>query len=287
MESANGNGKVLLGTSSFSEESWVGSFYPDGTAPRDFLSYYATRFNTVEVDATYYAIPAKSTVKGWAERTPRDFVISAKFPKAIVHCGEKAKPRGDLILTKDATYKVRDLFLSTMRALGDKCGALLIQLPYLNKEAFASRGKFLERLEPFLADLPQDFRYALEIRNKSWLKDDLTALLREHNVALALVDHVWMLHGDEVIKLIDPLTTDLSYIRLVGDRKKTEALTETLERRWSREVIDQSERIDRWAAVIHTIVEKNINVLAYINNHFAGHAPATVARLQTALSKRA
>lgn len=241
----------------------------------------------MEIDATYYAIPSRNTVKGWAERTPQDFVISAKFPKAIVHCGGGAKPRGDLILTKDATYKVRDLFLSTMRALGDKRGALLIQLPYLNKEAFASRGGFLERLRPFLTDLPQDFRYALEIRNKSWLKDDFTALLREHNVALALVDHVWMPHGDEVIKLIDPLTTDFSYIRLVGDRKKTEALTESLEHRWSKEVIDQSERITRWADVIHTIVAKNINVLAYVNNHFAGHAPATAARLQTALSKRA
>jgi len=91
-----------IGTSSFSEEDWVGPFYPEKTQPRDFLKYYATRYDTVEIDATYYAIPSEHTVDGWNQKTPDGFLFAAKFPRSIVHCGTGARPRGDLVLTREA-----------------------------------------------------------------------------------------------------------------------------------------------------------------------------------------
>ena len=91
---------LRMGSSSFSSKDWVGPFYPEGTKPRDFLRLYAERFATVEVDATYYAVPSTATVAGWAEKTPDDFLLCAKFPRSIVHAGEAAAPDAKKLLTE-------------------------------------------------------------------------------------------------------------------------------------------------------------------------------------------
>jgi uncharacterized protein YecE (DUF72 family) len=72
---------ILLGTSAFTADGWQGSFYPPGMKSRDFLSYYASQFQTVEIDSTFYGCPAASTVNNWATRTPEDFVFSVKIPQ--------------------------------------------------------------------------------------------------------------------------------------------------------------------------------------------------------------
>jgi len=77
---------ILLGTSAFTANGWEGSFYPPGMKSRDFLSYYATQFATVEVDSTFYGCPSASTVSNWAARTPEDFIFSVKVPQL---CGDE------------------------------------------------------------------------------------------------------------------------------------------------------------------------------------------------------
>ena len=79
---------LYLGTSSFTAAGWEGSFYPKGMQSRDFLSYYATQFATVEVDSTFYGCSSARTVNNWADRTPEDFIFSVKVPQIISH--EKA-----------------------------------------------------------------------------------------------------------------------------------------------------------------------------------------------------
>jgi len=266
---------VRIGTSSFSENDWVGPFYPSGTKPGDFLTYYAKRFNTVEIDATYYAIPSAGTVDGWRLKTPEGFLISAKFPRSIVHGGKEAKPDQKVILVPEATYSARDKFLEVMNRLGDRMGPLVLQFPYFSKAVFDSADIFLERLDRFLTDLPPDFRYAVEIRNRGWLTKNFAEMLRRHNVALVLVDQAWMPHADEVEKKFDPVTTDLAYIRLLGDRKEIEAITKN----WDKEVIDRGERLERWAEVVARLIEREVATLIYVNNHYAGHAPTTAERL--------
>src|SRR5437016_2667915 len=76
---------ILLGTSAFTATGWEGSFYPRGMQPRDFLSYYATQFATVEVDSTFYGCPSPRTVNNWAARTPEGFIFSVKVPQVITH----------------------------------------------------------------------------------------------------------------------------------------------------------------------------------------------------------
>jgi uncharacterized protein YecE (DUF72 family) len=168
---------ILLGTSAFTAEGWVGSFYPVGMQPRDFLSYYATQFNVVELDNTFYRTPAISTVEGWNLKTPPGFIFAAKVPQVITH--EKV-----LVDCKDDLNH----FLKTMSVLGDKLGPLLFQFGYFNRSVFESGSEFVARLKPFLEKLPKDFKFALEIRNKAWLDARFTDLLRQHGVALALID---------------------------------------------------------------------------------------------------
>ena len=113
---------LLLGTSSFTADGWQGSFYPPGMPTDNFLSYYATQFNTVEIDSTYYGTPSAATVTNWYERTPPDFIIAAKVPQIITH--EK------MMVNCEAEF---DEFIGRMHLLGEKLGPLLLQFPWSHR----------------------------------------------------------------------------------------------------------------------------------------------------------
>jgi uncharacterized protein YecE (DUF72 family) len=268
--------QVRFGCSSFSSEDWVGPFYPKGTAPRDFLRVYAERFDTVEVDATYYAVPRASMVEGWRDKTPDGFLICAKFPRTIVHGGRGPTPDASVVLQPEATYDERDAFLESIARLGDRLGTLVLQFPYFTKKLFADEREFFDRLDRFLLDLPPEFHYAVEVRNRNWLSPDLAHICRRHDVSLVLVDQAWMPHGDEVVDRFDPVTSQPVYVRLLGDRKEIEAITRT----WDTEVMDRRERLRRWAHFLVRLQKRGVSTLVYVNNHYAGHAPTTVQRLQ-------
>ena len=272
---------IFIGTSSFSSKDWVGPFYPPGTKPADFLSYYTQKFDTVEIDSTYYAVPSAKTILGWKEKTPDNFIFTAKFPRSIVHGGEDSVPSSVNVLMPDAVYNIRDDFLGKMSLLEGKLGPLLIQFPYFNKNVFSSKALFYERLDRFLEDLPTEFRYAVEIRNRYWLSEEFTSILKRHNIALALTDHSYMPMPHEIAENIDPITTDFSYIRLLGDRKKIEDITTT----WDREVIDKSESLTKIASFLARLDRENILSYTYINNHYAGHAPETLRKLRVFLDR--
>jgi uncharacterized protein YecE (DUF72 family) len=271
----NKNARILVGTSSFSSKDWAGSFYPEGIKPAEFLRYYSQQFNTVEIDATYYSVPSERTLQSWVYNTPEDFIISAKFPRAIVHAGDGSKPDANAVLTPDATYEIRDRFLEIISGLGKRLGTLVLQFPYFSRQHFSSGKLFYERLNTFLDDLPNGFSYGVEIRNRNWLKPEFADLLRKHNVTMVLADQAWMPHGDEVEQMFDPVTSDHLYVRLIGDRKEIEAITKT----WEKEVIDRTDSLMRWAAMLTRMYRRQVNSLVYINNHYAGHAPATVRTL--------
>lgn len=263
------------GTSSWSEKSWNGVFYPKGTKPADQLAYYATRFDTVEADNTYYRVPSLDLVRGWERKTPAGFVLSAKFPRSIVHAGQGEKPDATRMLVPEFVARETEQFLSAMSELGPKCGPLVMQFPYFNQSAFGGVRAFLDRLEPFLEKLPKSFRYGVEIRNKNWLVPELSQTLRRHNVALVLVDLAYMPHPADVPRREDLITADFTYARLIGDRKHIDSLTTTFD----RIVFDQSERLAKWAEMLADIEKLNIDVYVYANNHYAGHGPATIQDL--------
>jgi len=273
--SGSARGRLRFGTSSWSEKSWIGPFYPAGTRPADMLAFYATQFATVEADTTYYRIPSREMVRGWRTKSPPGFLLAAKFPRSVVHGGEGAKPDGETVLDWKRIGRDVEQFLDVMGELGDRCGPLVVQLPYLNKTAFAGLPEFLERLEPFLDELPSGFRYAVEVRNKAWIGEELLRALRSRRIALVLVDILYMPHPADLAERFDLVTADFAYARLIGDRKAVEAKTETFD----RIVIDQGERLDRWAALLRDLLPRVRETFAYANNHYAGYGPETIRDL--------
>jgi uncharacterized protein YecE (DUF72 family) len=250
-----------IGTSAFTAAGWVGSFYPAGMKPADFLSYYATKFDSVEVDSTFYGTPSAATVRKWYNKTPKDFVFALKVPQQITH--EKC------LLDCETEFNE---FISVADLLGEKLGVMLLQFGYFNRSVFADGIQFMARLKPFLERLPKDHKFALEIRNKAWLDASFGGLLREHGVALALQDQSWMpMPWDWGF---DPITADFTYVRWLGDRKGIEMLTTS----WDRAIVDRTAELQTWVDYLQPIKKRGITIFAYANNHYAGHGPATVAR---------
>ena len=273
--------RFWLGTSSWGERAWVGSFYPPGMAARDFLAYYATRFKTVEADNTYYAIPRAELVAGWRRRTPEGFLLAAKFPRSIVHGGGGPRPDGARLLLLDRCARERDAFLEVMGRLGDRLGPLLLQFPYFRREIFSGPEPFFERLEAFLDSLPHGLRYAVEIRNRAWYGERLLEILRSRGVALAWVELGYLPPPWRLAPDLDWVTADFIYARLIGDRRRTEAVAE----RFDRIVLDKSESLDHWAELLWDARSRVRHVFAYANNHYAGHGPATIQDLATRLAR--
>jgi uncharacterized protein YecE (DUF72 family) len=255
---------ILLGTSSFTAQGWEGSFYPKGMRSADYLTFYAEHFHTVEVDSTFYACPSARTVSNWNARTPEDFIFSVKVPQIITH--EK------VLLDCDAPLQE---FFTAMDLLGNKLGPMVFQFPFFNRSVFRDRHEFLDRLVPFLKKLPHPYKFAIEIRNRDWLDAEFANLLRDHKIALVLQDRFWMPSPSEL--KFDPITEDWTYIRWLGDRKGIEEKTIT----WNETVVDRTEELGSWVDFCYQMKKRGVTVYAYANNHYSGHAPATIQQFRT------
>ncbi|HXO04388.1 MAG TPA: DUF72 domain-containing protein [Candidatus Sulfotelmatobacter sp.] len=253
---------IYLGTSAFTAAGWDTAFYPAGMKSADYLSYYATKFQAVEIDSTFYATPAAATVTRWRNKTPEGFIIAAKVPQIITH--EKC------LLECDEEFAE---FIEVISLLGDRLGPLLLQFPYFNSEVFQSGVQFLSRLKAFFKKLPKDKKFAIEIRNKWWIKPQFLDVLREHNVAFVLQDQSWMPRPGELFEKYDPVTANFAYIRWLGDRKGIETLTKV----WDKTVIDRSSEMQEWVKYCRQIQRRGVTIYAFANNHYAGHGPGTVA----------
>jgi uncharacterized protein YecE (DUF72 family) len=201
-------------------------------------------------------------VNGWDQRTPAGFRFAAKIPQIITH--EK--------ILRDCEAELRQ-FTDVMGLLGDKLGPLLFQFPYFSKRDFSNAQAFLDRLEPVLDQLPQGFRFAVEVRNRWWITRRLLDLLRAHDVALALTDHPWMPPIQELIRQHDVVTADFAYIRWLGDRQAMEAITQ----KWDRLVVDRTPDTRMWVAVVRQLLARDLAVYGFYNNHYAGHSPGSIA----------
>jgi uncharacterized protein YecE (DUF72 family) len=169
--------RIYLGTCAFTASGWSGAFYPKGMKAADYLSFYSERFDTVEIDSTFYGCPTAKTVTSWYDKTPSDFIFSVKTPQSITH--------DKMLADSEEEFET---FIQTIDLLQNKLGVIVFQFPYFDKWRVKDRDAFTDRLLPIFKILPRERRFAVEIRNRKWLDAEFADILRSFNVALVLQD---------------------------------------------------------------------------------------------------
>ncbi len=162
--------KIHVGTSGYGYKEWKGKFYPAKIAPTEMLRFYAERLGTVEINNTFYQMPKASVLQSWAEQVPNDFVFAFKAPQVITH----------LKRLKHVDEEAEYLF-QTLSVLEGKLGPVLFQFP---KSFHAD----LPALTYFLGLIPATASCAFEFRSRTWLSNEILALLRERGCSLCVAD---------------------------------------------------------------------------------------------------
>ena len=181
---------LYVGTSGYSYKEWKGKFYPATISPRDMLPYYASHFQAVELNNTFYRLPQQSMIETWTAQVPDNFRFTMKASQLVTHF-KKLKDAG----------KETKAMLQRFAAFEDRMGAVLFRLPPDMK-------KDIKRLETFLQHLPADPPAAFQLEDPTWLDDEVFALLRSQNRALSVTD------TDEMPLSHIEKTADWGYIRL-------------------------------------------------------------------------
>ncbi len=202
--------KLLVGTSGYSYKEWKGRFYPDNLPAAGMLRFYAERFQTVEINNTFYQMPAATTLERWSTEVPEGFVFVLKASRRITH-ESKLKDTEDSL----------SYLLKTAAVLAKKLGPILFQLPPFFR-------KDLPRLRDFLALLPKERRAAFEFRHASWFDDEVYDALRAHRAALCIAD------TDDEEKVPFVATAPWGYLRLRGQNYGDKDLA-----RWAKQIQDQ------------------------------------------------
>lgn len=237
-----------VGTMGYGYKPWQGSFYPEGLPARQQLAYYAGKFNAVEMDSTFYGTPAASSVDRWRQVTPPGFLFCPKLPREISH---------DRRLVDAEASTIH--FLETMRGLGDKLGPIILQFP----PDFTAGARDL--LDAYLATLPDDLRFAVELRHESWVGEETAAMLAARRVCWIAADYI------HLPKEIVP-TTDWLFLRFLGRHGRYATKT--------HEVEDKTADLVAWHSQIEPLLPEITDVYAFFNNDYAGYSPATANRFK-------
>lgn len=182
---------IPIGTSGWVYHHWKSKFYPKNLPQEEWLDFYAKKFNSVEINNTFYQLPDESTFRKWKEQTPQNFLFAVKANRYITHMKNLLEPKDP----------VRRLF-DRCSSLGNKLGPILFQLPPQWKVN-------VERLRDFVQILPTDRRCAFEFRNPSWYCPEVYQVLHKNNCAFCIHDHQ-NAPSPEIV------TADFVYIRFHG-----------------------------------------------------------------------
>jgi uncharacterized protein YecE (DUF72 family) len=239
------NPSIRIGTSGWDYPHWQQVFYPPSLQKIRWLEFYASRFDTVELNAAFYRQPNAATVAKWHDRTPPGFLWAVKANRYITHI-----------------RRLRDVskplcrFYSVIKGLREKLGPVLMQLP--------PRLAFDEGLaRSFLAALDPGLRHVLEVRNSSWINERVFELLAEHNVAMCIADTAGCFPVSEAV------TADFIYVRLHGSRELYAS------KYTGAELQVWAEKIRRWG----------MDTYVYFDNDHAGHALQNALRLRKLLAE--
>jgi uncharacterized protein YecE (DUF72 family) len=238
---------IHIGTSGWYYDHWKGPFYPEDLSKGAFLAYYAERFDTVEINNSFYQLPKKETLSQWRNSVPEGFIFSFKASRYITHMKKLKDPVTSLSRMLDAA-----------RSLGGKLGPILFQLP--PKWRFDP-----ERFYDFLEALPGGYRYAFELRDPSWLDQRAYEALTEIGAAFCIYEFAAQVSPKEI-------TADFVYIRLHGP------VDVPYKGQYSPKTLSE------WAGDISTWAGEGREVFCYFDNDEVGYAVQDALRLEELLA---
>jgi uncharacterized protein YecE (DUF72 family) len=224
---------VRVGTSGWVYPHWRGLFYPQDLRQDDWLAYYASHFDTVEIINSFYRLPSEAAFDAWRKQAPAGFIFSVKASRYLTHMKK----------LKDPEAPLGNLF-DRARHLRKKLGPVLYQLPpcwRLN----------LERFEQFLKALPARRSHVVEFRQASWLAEPVFELMAQHGVAHCI-------HDMRQMEVPQRVTASPAYLRLHGAAGNEGNYSKRELKRWAERVAD-------WAG-------QGADVYVYFNNDWQGHA---------------
>ncbi|MBN2297542.1 MAG: DUF72 domain-containing protein [Deltaproteobacteria bacterium] len=231
---------LYIGTSGWNYDHWKENFYPPVYPKRSWLEYYTGIFNSVEVNATFYRHMKPETFERWRIASPEGFVWAVKASRFITHV-KRLQHAGQSL----------EMFLDSAKALGDKLGVILFQLP-------PSLTFNHTVLEEFCTLLPKGYRYSIEARHTSWTGKEALAVLEKNNIAWCISDTAGR------YPYLETLTADFTYIRLHGS-------TALYASDYSGDELAMwTEKIRQW----------NRDAYIYFDNDFMGYAPKNAMRLK-------
>jgi uncharacterized protein YecE (DUF72 family) len=238
-------GRIRIGTSGWSYDHWAGVFYPEHLPPARRLEFLSSRFDTVEIDSTFYHLPTEHAVSAWHDTVPDDFVFAVKGSRLITHFRRLANAEAAL-----------QTFMDRLTLLAEKLGIVLWQLP----PNLSVDNVLLDR---FLAQLPADgVRHAVEFRHESWLNPETFSILGEHDAAQVHVS------SDAMPEDLTP-TADFVYVRFHGTSRYHGAY--------------ERPALAPWRDFLQGQAAQGRDCFAYFNNDAEGHAPADAQRLRELL----
>ena len=236
---------LYIGCSGWSYKGWIGTFYPSNLENKNWLLYYSKFFKFVEVDSTFYSIPARFVVKGWKDKTPDDFKFALKFPKIITHEKKMEDVSKDLLV-----------LFNNLEPLVDKTLLLLIQLP-----PHLTESKGFDALQNMVNKLDNRFKYAIEFRDSSWFNDNVYDFLKNNKMTLT-----WSVRDE--LKTPPIKTSDHINIRFIGDRSIDDKDFGKIVKDRKKEMVEYIDILNKT-----TDLEDYQNIAIAFNNHYAGFGP--------------
>lgn len=253
---------MYLGTSGFSYNDWVGSFYPAGMPKREWLTYYAREFNTCEVNSSFYALPKPSSLEAMADKTGEDFLFCFKANQKMTHQQEDNAP-------------IFETFCQVLEpiAITGKLGCILAQFPYSFR--FTQRNwDYLKLLRERLDNLP----VVIEFRNARWLRSEVFDWLRHQNLGFCCVDE------PRLPNLLPPLaeaTSKIGYIRFHGRNSARWWQHEQAYERYDYSYTP--DELSEWLPKIRKLDSIAEKTFIFANNHWQGQAVSTIRQLRMML----
>lgn len=247
----------FLGTASWTFPDWQSVFYPDGLADRDRLAWYSTQRNSVEVNTSFYGLPAPSTLVQWVESVPPGFTFSLKAPRLITH-------ERRLVDCKQESLA----FLDVLRSLGTAAAPGFLQFP--PSFTRAREGRILAHYLDWLAAELDGLALAVEVRSADLMTTAFARFLSERGMALVVVERTG---SDDFFTAWEESGAPYLFLRLIGNDSEPLPNDRELQR-------PQDAILDHWAVRIAGLLDRGTPVYCYTHNTLEGHSPASLRRLR-------